>query len=355
MSLLSTTPAVFAVENEYQILFPVKRECLAWVEVGGNRFYDAQNGILRSADKIHRIIVPMNTLDSARKYTVCLKPVRCRLPYHTNTGALETHPFVFRPVPQRNARAYHIADTHGRIRQAITAARTFGQIDLLILNGDLMDHCGNRKNILDIYRLCEALTGGALPIVFARGNHDMRGRMAERLDLYTPVHNTNTYYSFRLGSLWGIVLDCGEDKEDHHPEYGGAIACRDFRQRQTVFLEKIVLEREYDAPQIQQKIVICHMPFTQKNTSPFDIEEDIYRRWTDLLGQIKPDMMLCGHTHKEEIRLPGHQKDHYGQPCPVIIGAGFDDRTFWTGCGIRFEEKIRLTFTNSNGGICKHE
>ena len=69
--IMKTHPAVFAVGREYQIMVPVSRPTLFWVEVGGACFYDDSNGILRSNVTTHRVSVPMAALDAAGGYTVC--------------------------------------------------------------------------------------------------------------------------------------------------------------------------------------------------------------------------------------------------------------------------------------------
>ena len=66
--MLKTNPAVFAVEDEYQIMVCVKAPCLMWVQVGDERFYDESNGILRSNISTHRMHVPMKVLDAAKEY-----------------------------------------------------------------------------------------------------------------------------------------------------------------------------------------------------------------------------------------------------------------------------------------------
>ena len=37
-------PSVYAVENEYQIIVPVNHECLMWVRVGSEEYYDDSEG-----------------------------------------------------------------------------------------------------------------------------------------------------------------------------------------------------------------------------------------------------------------------------------------------------------------------
>ena len=61
--MLKTAPAVFAVENTYQILVQIQAECLMWVQVGDTCYYDESNGILRSLSELHRVTVPMAELE----------------------------------------------------------------------------------------------------------------------------------------------------------------------------------------------------------------------------------------------------------------------------------------------------
>ena len=43
-----TTPIVYAVGTNYQIMVPVTQETLMWAEVSGKCYYDDINGIMRS-------------------------------------------------------------------------------------------------------------------------------------------------------------------------------------------------------------------------------------------------------------------------------------------------------------------
>lgn len=354
--MLMTAPAVFAVGDRYQIMIPTKRRCLVWVKVGDETYFDACNGVMNALSQMHRVQVPMKALDKAKRYTVCCQRVLRRRPYFTKTGKTEEKTFPFYTVPNDCPRAYHIADAHNHVDGPVRAAKAFGKIDFLILNGDLLDYSSTPKKFRNIYQLCDALTGGSIPVVFARGNHDMRGKYAERFPDFTPNNAGRTYYTFRLGSIWGVVLDCGEDKADDCAEYGNTIACHPFRVEETAFLRQVVEKREYEAPEIKTRLVICHIPFTQKDAPPFDIEQETYAQWTALLRKIDPHLMICGHTHVAEVRYPGCGTDDLGQPCPVVIGSGYDDKSNWTGCGFSFgKEKTELTLTDSNGKTIANE
>lgn len=356
--MLKTCPAVFAVGNHYQIMVEVQSESLMSVKIGDKTYYDESNGIMNSLSPIHRITVPMQVLEHAKEYTICIRPIIERKPYFTQTKDPLEFCFKFNPVPPNHIRAYHISDAHNQIDNPVKAAETFGNIDLLILNGDVIDHSGNPEKFANIYEICALLTKGTVPVIFSRGNHDMRGNFAEKFADYTPSNYKNTYYTFKLGSIWGMILDCGEDKDDTHSEYGFTVACHSFRERQTEFIKEVIdnAQKEYAASDVKTRLVIAHNPFTQQFKSPFNIETDIYREWASLLKKhIKPDLMICGHTHKYGINYVGSVNDCLGQPCPVVIGSEPQADRF-IGCGfIINDEQIEVKFTDSLGNTLSRE
>lgn len=356
-SVLKNAPAVFAVEKNYLIFIQVTESSVMWLKVGGECFYDHSNGVLRSASNMHKISIPAEKLDAAQKYTVCYRRMIERKPYFSTTGDVEEVEFSFYPLPRGKFNLFQIADSHGMVSGACASAKVFeeryGKIDLLVLNGDVIDHSGDLKNFDAIFDICANITGGSIPIVFSRGNHDTRGVYAEKFENYTPTRGGFSYFSFRISDLWGMVIDCGEDKLDSHPEYGNTNCHEAFRREQTKYIEDIIKskESEYDAPGVKRKLVFCHVPFTRKFSAPFNIEEDVYADWTRLLREhIKPDLIFSGHTHKYAIDHPGCGADAYGLPCPVIIASEPDTKTkFYAGGGAVFEEKsTTVVFCNQN-------
>ncbi len=356
------TPAVFAVDKYYQIMMPCEKACLFFVRVGNKYYYDESNGIMCSRNKIHKVEVPANELDKAKEYTVCIRPIICRKAYFSKTKSVVEKTYKFFPIPESNIRAYHISDAHNNIEEPIKAAETFGEIDFLILNGDVIEDSSNPSKFMNIFEICSKLTKGEKPSIFSRGNHDLRGNYAEKFASYTPAHNGNTYYSFRIGNIWGILLDCGEDKNDDHAEYGFTVACHPFRERQTCFLKKIIAdkENEYESDGVKHKIVISHNAFTHRYHSPFDIEQDIFSEWTKLLREnIKPEVMICGHAHELNIYYPENTDwNTNGSVCPVVIGSTIQKSkpVYFAGCGYIFnDDKIEVIFTDSNGEKLRSE
>lgn len=341
--LLKMAPTVFAVGDEYQIMAPVTADCLMWVEVNGESYYDESNGILRSHTTLHRMHVPARMLNEAKEYTICYRKMIERKPYFPETEEVVRHRFAFRPAEGDKIRLFHISDAHNRVESPVQAAKAMGgNIDLLVLNGDIPDHSGKLENFDAIYQICAEITQGSIPCVFARGNHDMRGIFAEKIAEYTPVQDGRSYYTFQAGKLWGLVLDCGEDKDDGSTEYGNTICCHAFRKRQTEFLKKTAAAQEYKP--FKYKVVIVHKPFTYVQSPPFDIEQELYKEWCDILSEeIKPDLMLSGHLHRTAVWMPGCPEDHLGQPCPVVVGAkplpaGEDGKAGFIGSAVTLDD-----------------
>ena len=358
---LAAAPAVFAVGKSYCIKALVTADTLFYVTVGDQTFYDHTNGVMRTMGRVRTVTVPMALLDAAGQYTVYCRQMLDRKPYFPETGELHSATYPFRPVPQNGpVRIYQLADTHGGFEAPVAAASYFGEApDLLVLNGDIPDHSGNMENFSLIYRLADAVVGGQRPVIFSRGNHDMRGYFAEEITAYSPTDHGNSYFTFRLGGLWGIVLDCGEDKPDSHDAYGYTNVGHHFREMQTAFIRQVIenAATEYEAEGVTHRLVIAHNPFTCIHPAPFDIEEDTYTAWADLLTEsVKPHALLAGHMHYCEIKPEGGELDRR-HAMPVIIGSRpkrNEEKKIvsFVGTALTLTEKaIEVAFTDEKGEV----
>ncbi len=356
-------PTVFAIGDKYNIFVPFSAEVTMKVRVGDRIYYDDCNGILRSNTNMHKVELPMAALDAAREYTVIYTKMIERKPYFPTSEAPRELTVAFRPVPtEGNINMYHIADAHNLVAEPVAAGVSYSErIDLLILNGDIPNHSGDIKNFNAICEIAAGVTGGECPAVFARGNHDTRGIHAEDMPNYIPTMNGRTYYTFRVGCVWGLLLDCGEDKRDSNAEYGGTICFHEFRLAETDFIRDVIAnaDKEYNAEGVKHKLVISHVAFNHILEPPFDIEQELYGEWARLMREyVKPELLIHGHHHQTAIYPVGCDFDHQGQACTVIIGSkpifGKDgEGNGFVGCGItlRDDGKKRVVFNDHNGVV----
>ncbi len=360
------SPAVFAVVDSYQIFISFDCPAIVKIIVGQSVFCDDSNGILRSETTVHKITIPMEVLDGAAEYTVCFREMIDRKPYFPVSSDERRITFEFRPIQQdkEDIKIYLISDTHNLTTEPIAAGQYFGDSpDLLILNGDVPDHNGSPENFNTVFAIIDGITHGSVPVIFSRGNHDTRGLYAENFIDFTPSFQGKTYYTFRLGPLWEIVLDCGEDKDDSHEAYAGTVCFHDFRLRETDFIRSVIenSKLEYEALGVTRRIAVCHIPFTYTDHSPFDIEKEIYSEWARLLREyIKPDVMLFGHMHASEIWRRGCEYDSKGQSADAVVAGvpeyNKDGKNRYTGAALTLgKDEIEVIFNDSDGNIIGKE
>ena len=110
-----------------------------------------------------------------------------------------------------------ITDTHGdteRIRQ-LNQAIDWEETEFLVHLGDAFDWIDTEEQLFRAWlRPTLAGLGTDKPLIFVRGNHEMRGPFARRLRDYVPTPEGRFYYARDAGPVHLIVLDTGEDKAD---------------------------------------------------------------------------------------------------------------------------------------------
>ena len=328
ISLIEGSPAVFAVEESYQIFLRIRKPALVKIKVGRSVFSGHTNGVRPSGSKVHAFTVPGKLLDKVGLYEVICQELPERRPYMREVKRFPEKSFMyeFKALPAENVRIFHIADIHNRITQATATAAAAGKFDLLILNGDLVEHMASPSSLETALVLAGNMTGGRLPVICTRGNHELRGKFAENITQYMPNHQGKLYYQVKCGPLYAVVLDGGEDKSDSHPAYGNTIDCTSFREEQLEYLRSSALREEFKVAQSKYKLVICHIPFPRyMGKSTADEEKrlfTVYGEWSkELKTFLKPHLIVSGHVHRKLIQ---HGPDF---PAPVLMGAALDKKT----------------------------
>lgn len=358
-------PTVCAVENDYIIAVPVRVPVFMKIQIGEHTYYNAANGVRLSDTRVQLFRVDKPVLDAAGHYTVIYQPVYLRLPFYCAKGTEQTRTYAFRPLrEQGDIHICHISDTHGRRKPAAQAGAFFGgDLDLLLLNGDIQDFSGTIDQILLPYQIASDITGGEIPVIISRGNHDLRGTAAQQLHRLWPTANGKTYYPVRLGRLWFLVMDCGEDKRDSHPEYSGSVACEPFRREETDFLEAVTDPAVFHPEEIR-RFVVAHMPFSIRNTepckgeeAPFDIENERYDHWCRLLNErVKPELFFGGHYHELTVLPNESPRNTRGLDCPILIGGRPGAREAYACTQLVLHEKsATVYFVDQNRQILQRQ
>ena len=289
---------VYAVEDDYQIVFSTSDSAVAWVEIDGQRYYDLYAGSMRSVDRVHKIEVPQAVLDKAKGYSVHAKQMIYRGPFGGYTGPEISESYDFRPVDTSDGLKYFaLSDVHEAVDAAAAAAA--GEQDFIVLIGDLVSMVETEKDAQLANELAHKITGGEIPVVYARGNHEIKGEYAEVLYKYVGARGEDYYYQVTLGDVFLVVLDMGEDHEDDWWEYYGTAQFDLYRQEQTEFLEEILKAGEYENYRYQ--LALCHMPIVHVDGKFEEFREE----WTALLNEMEVDMCLSGHKHKLWPFIPG--------------------------------------------------
>ncbi len=311
---------VYAVEDDYQIVFSTSDSAMAWVTVGDEAYYDLYAGSSRSADKVHKITVPQTALDAAGGYTVHAQQMIYRGPFGGYKGETLSQTYDFRPVDSSDGLDYAaLSDVHGAADAAAKAAKAGEELDFLVLLGDMISMVETEADAQYANYLAHEVTGGSIPVIYARGNHEIKGEYAEVLYKYVGSKNQSFSYTVTLGnSLYAVVLDMGEDHEDDWWEYYGTAQFDRYRQEQTQ-----MLQAELDAQTYKNypyRMAICHIPMVLIEES--GLFSATRQEWTALLNQMEVDISISGHEHRIWYFLPDTLEP--GQPLAFSEGYGSD-------------------------------
>lgn len=286
---------VYAVEDDYQIVFSTSDSAIAWVEIDGECYYDLYAGSMRSADRVHKVEVPQQVLDEAGRYTVCAKQMIYRGPFGGYTGETISRSYDFRPVNSSDGLNYFsLSDVHEAVDAAVRTATSRDDTDFIVLLGDLISMVETEKDAQLANELAHGITKGEIPVIYARGNHEIKGEYGEELYKYVGSRHQEFYYWVTLGDdVFAVVLDMGEDHEDDWWEYYGTAQFDLYRQAQTEMLKEILEDGNFE--NYRYRMALCHIPVQYVDKNGYF--ESFRNEWTALLNEIDVDIALSGHKH----------------------------------------------------------
>ena len=206
-----------------------------------------------------------------------------------------------------------ISDTHESVPRidSLMRAIDWNATDFLVHTGDAFDWLDNEEQLfvkwLDPVGKGLASTKA---MMYARGNHELRGPFARDLPRYVPVDEGRFYYARDHGPVHMLVLDSGEDKPDSTNVYARLNRSEPYLAAQLDWLATHMRtdRRATDAP---FRAVLVHQP--EWGSMP-----DGRAKWRNALNAAGIDLVLAGHQHRFSRKGPTDSTQY----TTVVVGQG---------------------------------
>lgn len=198
-----------------------------------------------------------------------------------------------------------VTDTHedrGRIEQ-LNQGIDWGTTDFLVHTGDAFHWIDSEEHL---FRAWLGPTGEGLahtkPLIFARGNHELRGPFARRLSDYLPTPEGRFYYARDAGPVHLIVLDTGEDKPDETNVYAELNRTTPYRAAELEWFRRHVntTPRVVESP---FRVIVMHQPQWGWLAEGPDA-------WVQTANEARVDLVIAGHRHRFSYTPPTPDVEH---------------------------------------------
>lgn len=309
------------------------------------------DGQIIAGNKIHRI--RLNNLEKGEKYfyRIVSKEIKLYQAYKKEFGdsvASDFYEFTY-PRDKDNFTAVVFNDLHKQKPTVDLLAASLKETpyDLVIFNGDCIDDPKDEDDVVSFLSyLSEKIGKGCAPMIFTRGNHEIRNAHSIYLRDIIEYSTEQSYGSFNWGDTRFVVLDCGEDKPDNHPVYYGLNDFEGFRKEQVDFLKRELSSKEFKSA--TKRILVHHIPIYYKiDDKTQDAYNPCYDLWNPLLKNANFNVCLNAHTHSTAFFKTGEAN---GNNYPIIVGGG--PRANATVIVIKKSDKaLNVQCRNSNGEI----
>lgn len=333
-------------EEGFTVVWATTLDAVSWVEVApddGSHFYAAERPKYydshigkRRIGRLHRVRVDGLEPGKTYRYRIMQQAVlndegnkRVILGEGYGSDILKHKPYPVTTLDpaKKQISFWMVNDIHSRdsIYRLLLKGIDKAQPDFVCLNGDMLTQIENERQMLDGYLVStgKLLSPAGVPVVATRGNHENRGSYAPHFLDYFPTPTGETYYGFRRGPAYFLVLDGGEDKPDSDIRYYGLSVTDAYREQQAAWLAKTVESEEFRSA--DYRIVLIHMPPNMGRGWHGELE--IARLFVPILNRANIDLMLCGHYH----RYAYIDDKSRGTDFPILINSNVDKAVVTVG------------------------
>jgi predicted phosphodiesterase len=319
---ITSGPYIQYVDNSnVAIAWTTNKNSTGYVEYGSNeenliKINPSTNGIIDANTTIHKVIIPADNLNES-VYRVGSTKINSYFQNNIEYGNTSVSEFKkFMNYKNKDNITFYILNDVHENKNIYRKFLSGDDYDFVVLNGDTVNSFDNKDIIInELLKPLSKYTRGVKPIYIVRGNHETRGAAQVEFIKYTALPGDSYYYTFKIGSVYAVVLDSGEDKLDSHEEYGGLANFKEYREKETVWLEKLSETEDYKNAVF--KIAFIHIPLNSYGDDNSYLR-DYQEKWTNILNNMKMNMVFSEHTHNPEVINP----DNAGFSFPTYIGGG---------------------------------
>jgi predicted phosphodiesterase len=203
-----------------------------------------------------------------------------------------------------------ITDTHEDVPriEALMRMIDWKTTDFLVNGGDGVNFAQSEDQVFANW--LEPVSRGLdhnKPLIYVRGNHDMRGPFARDLSRYLLAPGGQYYYTRDDGPVHLIAIDTGEDKPDNNHEYAGLLDDTSYREKEYTWLRDLV-PTESRMAAAPFRVITMHQP-------KWGWVNGEYQKWTELANREKIDLVIAGHNHRFLHIPPGQDGNNF----PILV------------------------------------
>lgn len=322
----------------------------SWVEYGENGKLDKRaelyvDGQMICNNKHHKIRLTGLEPGKTYNYRVCSREMLIYQAYYKQFGETaysDVYSFTMPSDKTTDFTAVIFNDIHknnGIVDKFSEQLKNINY-DLVFFNGDCIDDPKNEDETVGFMSYMNEKVGAEkVPVIYLRGNHEIRNAYSIGLrDLFDYV-NDKTYGAFSWGDTRIVMLDCGEDKPDSTWVYYGLNDFEGLRIDQVGFLKQELNSKEFK--RAAKKVLIHHIPVYGND----DKYNPCLQLWGDQLSKAPFDVSIHGHTH----RYHYHPKGDVGNNFPLVIGGGNRENSATMMVLEKKGNKMNLRVLNTEG------
>ncbi len=307
------------------IMWQTAASCYSWVEYGTDttKLQVARTiieGIVAANNTENKIRISGLQANTKYVYRICSREITRFEPYKKEFGRTEKSPFYsFTTFGEKESdfTCLIFNDTHNKLSlfDALMNHVKNVSYDFVLFNGDCFTDLQSKNEAVKILaHYNKEINAANRPAFYMRGNHEVRGAFA--MDM-PAIFDRAPYFSFTYGDTRFVVLDCGEDKPDTTWVYYNLNDFDNFRQQESEWLKNELNSQAFKTAKAH--VLVHHIPMYGND----DLYNPCFDMWNPTLQKAPFNVAINAHTHL----FAFHPKGAKGNPFPVVIGGGNDEKS----------------------------